>query len=67
MTGVTNTFPPGHTRATVGSGHNSVTVSKTSLFSLSLPTHAYRLEISPCWQWSDLASIRTPHLSIVTL
>jgi hypothetical protein len=29
MTGVTSTFPPGHTRATVGSGH--VTVSKTSL------------------------------------
>ena len=42
MTGVTNTFPPGHTRATVGSGHNSVTVNKTSLFSLSLPAHAYR-------------------------
>ena len=30
MTGVTDTFPPGHTRVTVGSGHNSVTVSKTS-------------------------------------
>ena len=30
MTGVTNTFPPGHTSATVGPGHNSVTVSKTS-------------------------------------
>ena len=28
-----------------------------SLLSLSLPTHAYRLEISPRWQWPDLASI----------
>ena len=38
-----------------------------SLLSLSLPTHAYRLEISPRWQWPDLASIRPPHISIVAL
>ena len=38
-----------------------------SLLSLSLPTHAYRLEISPRWQWPDLASIRPFHLSIVAL
>eukprot|EP01043_Picozoa_sp_COSAG02_P031547 COSAG02_NODE_2065_length_9961_cov_37.811397_1_plen_57_part_00 len=38
-----------------------------SLLSLSLPTHAYRLEISPRWEWSDLASIRPTNLSIVAL
>ena len=60
MTGVTSTFHPvAHTRVTVRSGHTRIDLNlatsafcfgKSFLFTVSFPTHAYRLKCSPLWQ-----------------
>ena len=76
MTGVTTRSQPsilvtvtgnGHTRIDLNRATSAFCFGKSFLFTASFPTHAYRTKCSPLWQWPDLASIRSPHISIVAL